>query len=138
MKFRQRERAEQQGIDISPLVDCVFLLLIFFMVTTTFVKDMQLDINRPAATSAVQTSPEAIRLYVDASGATYLDGQPVQTWVIQSRLKDLLEISANQSVLVVADGAVPARKLVDVVDQARLAGAANVAVATEAEAGGRT
>ena len=54
----------------------------------------------------------------------------MQTWVIQSRLKDLLEVSTGGSVLVVTDGNVPSQKLVEVVDQARLAGASDVGVAT--------
>lgn len=138
MKYRQRESEEQQGIDISPLIDMVFILLIFFMVSTTFVKDMDLDIDRPKASTAEPSSTKAIRIYIEGSGQTYLDGQPVQTWVIQSRLKDLLEVSTSGSVLVVTDGNVPSQKLVEVVDQARLAGASDVGVATRQEAGGRT
>lgn len=137
MKYRRREARDEQGIDISPLIDMVFILLIFFMVSTTFIKNMDLDINRPKATTAQPSSPKALRIYIDSSGQTYLQGQPVQTWVIQSRLKDLLEVSTSGTVLVVTDGNVPAQKLIAVVDQARLAGAADVAVATEREAGGR-
>ena len=59
MKYRQRESEEQQGIDISPLIDMVFILLIFFMVSTTFVKDMDLDIDRPKASTAEPSSTKA-------------------------------------------------------------------------------
>jgi biopolymer transport protein ExbD len=65
----------------------------------------------------------------------YLDGEPVQIWVIQSRVRDLLASSTNKSVLVVTDEGVPSGRLVEVVDQARLAGAEDVGVATEQEAG---
>jgi len=131
----RRKAAEDQGIDISPLIDMVFILLIFFMVSTTFVKDMDLDINRPKASSATVSSTKAIRLYIAADGSTYLDGQPIRIWMIQSRVKEMMENSSSSSVLVITDDGVPARRLVEVVDQARLAGAEDVGVATELEVG---
>ena len=134
MRFRERTDTEQR-VDISPLIDMVFILLIFFMVSTTFVKDMKLDLNRPSAATATAASTEAIRLYIDNAGDVYLDGQPVRTWVIQSRVRDLLASSTSQQVLVVTDDQVPAGKLVEVVDQARRAGADDVGVATVEEAG---
>ena len=134
MRYRDREET-QQDIDISPLIDMVFILLIFFMVTATFVKDMDLDINRPKASSSTASSSKAIRVYIDSNGDTFLDGQPIRTWVIQSRLRELLERNADGSVLVVTDENVTASRLVEVVDQCRLAGAADVGVVTEQEAG---
>jgi biopolymer transport protein ExbD len=134
--MRYREKKEDlQAIDITPMIDMVFILLIFFMVSTTFVKDMKLDLDRPAASSAVTASTKAIRLYIDSSGDTFLDGEPVQVWVIQSRLRDQLKTMTSKAVLVVTDDGVPAGKLVEVVDQARLAGATDVGVATVEEAG---
>lgn len=134
--MRYREKKEDlQAIDITPMIDMVFILLIFFMVSTTFVKDMKLDLDRPAASSAVTASTKAIRLYIDSNGDTFLDGEPVQVWVIQSRLRDQLKTMTSKAVLVVTDDGVPAGKLVEVVDQARLAGATDVGVATVEEAG---
>ena len=90
--MRNHEPAEPEAaIDMAPLIDIVFILLIFFMVTTTFVKDMKLDLERPKASSKV--------------------------------------------ILVVTDEGVPAGKLVEVIDQARLSGAESVGVATKKEAG---
>ncbi|MBS3747519.1 MAG: biopolymer transporter ExbD [Wenzhouxiangellaceae bacterium] len=134
MRFRERTD-NKQGVDISPLIDMVFILLIFFMVSTTFVKDMKLDLNRPSASTASAASTKAIRLYIDNAGDVYLDGQPVRVWVIQSRVRDLLAASTSGSVLVVTDDQVPAGRLVEVVDQARRAGAEDVGVATVDEAG---
>ena len=134
MRFRERGDTEQR-IDISPLIDMVFILLIFFMVSTTFVKDMKLELDRPTASTATLASTQAIRLYIDNAGDTYLDGQPIRVWVIQSRLRDLLSGAAQQSVLVVTDDRVPAGRLIEVVDQARRAGAQDVGVATVDEAG---
>ena len=134
--MRYRESKEQvQDLNISPLIDMVFILLIFFMVSTTFVKDMKLELDRPSASSASTASTKAIRLYIDNSGAVYLDGESIRMWVIQSRVRDLLKTKTQKSVLVVTDENVPSGKLVEVVDQARLAGATDVGVATEKEVG---
>ena len=134
MRYRTRKNTSQ-GIDISPLIDMVFILLIFFMVSTTFTKDMKIDIDRPGASSASVASTKAMRLYIDKSGETFLNGEPVRLWVIQSRLRDLLKGSTNKSVLIVTDEIVPSNRLVEVIDQARLAGAQDVGVATVSEAG---
>jgi biopolymer transport protein ExbD len=131
----QRKKDEQEGIDISPLIDMVFILLIFFMVSTTFQKDMDLKINRPKASSAAKSSSKVLRIFVAQDGSTYLDAQPVRSWMIQSRVREKLETGSSDSVLVVADDSVPTGKLVEVVDQARLAGAEDVGVATEYEVG---
>jgi len=134
IRYRKRQQ-EEQSIDLSPLIDMVFILLIFFMVSATFVKDMDLEINRPKATSSTPSSTKAIRIYIDDSGDTYLDNQPVRTWVIQSKLRDMLRTSSDSTVLVVTDEGVPAKTLIEVVDQARLAGAKDVGVVTEFEGG---
>lgn len=136
MSSRFRKSREPSGIDISPLIDMVFILLIFFMVSTTFVKDLDLDIDRPSASTAKPSSAQAIRVFIDKQGNTFVDGQPVRIWVVQSRVRELLAAGASKSVLVVTDDGVPAGKLVEVVDQARLGGATDVGVATQAEAGG--
>lgn len=135
MRSRQKPHTVQD-IDMSPLIDMVFILLIFFMVSTTFVKDMKLDIDRPQASSQTSASTKAIRVHIDKTGDVYLNGEPVHVWVLQSQLKDLLRASTQKSVLVITDTGVPSGKLVEVVDQCKLAGAKDVGVATQAEVGG--
>ncbi|MBL8496257.1 biopolymer transporter ExbD [Nitrosomonas sp. JL21] len=134
MKNNEPPEAEAV-IDMTPMIDMVFILLIFFMVTATFVKDMKLELERPKASSSVIASSKAIRLFIDRNGETYLDGEPIRVWSIQSKLRDLLNTASSKVVLVVADDGVPAGKLIEVVDQARLAGAESVGVATKKEAG---
>ena len=70
-----------------------------------------------------------------ARGRIIFDGEPVQIWTLQSRLRDHLKGNSSKSVLVVTDEVVPSGRLVEVVDQARLAGAEDIGVATSAEAG---
>ncbi|HBK54827.1 MAG TPA: biopolymer transporter ExbD [Xanthomonadales bacterium] len=135
MLRRRQTKAAEGAVDLTPMIDMTFILLIFFMVSTTFVKDMKLDIDRPGAKTQQVASTKAIRLYIDKAGEVYLDGEPVRVWAIQGRLRDQLRASTGKSVLVVTDEAVPSGRLVEVVDQARLAGAEDVGVATVAEAG---
>jgi len=135
MRYRNKQE-EEATVDISPLIDMVFILLIFFMVTTTFVKDMKLDLERPSASSASTASTKAIRVFIDQYGEIYVDNQPVRVYSLQSKLRDMLRTSTEKSVLVVTDENVAAKLVLEVVDQTRLAGATDVGVATEQESGG--
>lgn len=135
MLRRRESRSNDSAVDLTPMIDMTFILLIFFMVSTTFVKDMKIDIDRPGAQSQSVASTKAVRLYIDKQGEVYLEGEPVRTWVIQSRVRDLIRGMTQKSVLVVTDENVPSQKLIEVIDQARLAGAEDVGVATVAEAG---
>jgi biopolymer transport protein ExbD len=134
MRFRKKKELDQ-AVDISPLIDMVFILLIFFMVSTTFVKDMKLDLERPGASSASRASSKVIRVYIDNASQIFVDNQPVKVWAIQGKLRDMLRMSTEKSVLVVTDETIPVEKLVEVVDQCRLSGAKDVAVATKKEVG---
>ncbi len=134
MRFRPRKQSID-NIDVSPLIDMVFILLIFFMVTTTFVKDMKLDLNRPSAASASKASSKVIRVYIDNTNEIYIDNQPVKLWAVQSKLRDLLRGNSEKAVLVISDTSIPVERLIDVVDECRMSGAQDVAVSTTKEMG---
>ena len=135
MKQLRARRSRTQEMDISPLIDVVFILLIFFMVSTTFVKDMQLDLERPSATSGSRASSKSLRISIDRHGAIYVDDAPVKPWMLQSQVRDRLRNISEGTVLVITDRSVAAERLIEVVDQCRLAGAVDVGVITNAEAG---
>ena len=135
MKFNRRKKSTMDSVDVSPLIDMVFILLIFFMVSTTFIKDMQIDLNRPGASSSKPSSSKSIRVFIDNGERIYVDGQQVRSWVLQSKIRDMIKTQKSSSILVVTDKKVSADKLVDVVDQCRLAGVKDIGVATEAELG---
>jgi biopolymer transport protein ExbD len=126
-------RDDEAAVDISPLIDVVFILLIFFMVSTTFVKDSKLDIERPSAQSATSASTKSLRVSIDRTGAISMDNVPVRPWMVQSRVREGLASGADSSVLVITDRRVSAETLVEVVDQCRLAGAESVGVVTDLE-----
>ena len=131
-RLGQQEQREQD-IDISPLIDVVFILLIFFMVSTTFVKDAQLELERPSAQSAEPADTKSVRISIDRSGDIYLGDTPIRLWMLQGRVREELRSSSESNVLVVVDRGIAAERLIDVVDQCRLAGAKNVGVITDKE-----
>lgn len=135
MSWRRTRKAEEPGVDISPLIDMVFILLIFFMVTTTFVKDAKVELERPSAASATRASTKAIRVTIDQRGEVYVDARAVRPWMVQNRVREQLQGALERPVLIITDRRVRAEQLLEVVDQCRLAGAKDVAVATEQEAG---
>jgi biopolymer transport protein ExbD len=134
VRLRRKEQSVN-NIDVSPLIDMVFILLIFFMVTTTFVKDMKLDLDRPTAASASLLDEKVIRVYIDGNREVFIDNQPIKIWAIQSKLRDLLRSSTSKAVLVVSDTDIPVESLIDVIDECKLSGAKDVAVSTTKELG---
>ena len=135
MSRRRNAEHSDPHIDVVPLIDCILVLLIFFMVTTTFAKDAELQIERPSAKSAEPASSKALRVFIDRSLNVTINEAPVRPWMIQSRVREAISGAADKTVLVVSDRRVPAEKLVEVVDQCRLGGAKDIGVVTDAEEG---
>lgn len=125
----------QDEPNITPLIDIVFILLIFFIVTATFIKEAKVEIERPQASTAQKITAKEIRVYVDKEGNIYIDDQLVKIWALQSKIRDMLANTTNKTVLVIADKDAKVETLIEVVDQARLAGAKDVAVSTKEELG---
>jgi len=132
-RLREQAAAAEEP-NLAPLIDIVFILLIFFVVTTTFAKDLGLDIQRPAASTAVEVPTRVVRVAVSPSGEVTVDARPTSPWRLEDEVKQRLVNDLEKSVLVVADTAVEAGKLVQIMDACRRAGANNVALAVE-EAG---
>lgn len=130
---RYRRHREGEELNISPLIDMTFLLLIFFMVSATFVRENELEIERPGAASATEAEAGSVRVTLDRRGGLFVDGRPVQPWMIQSYVRERLARTGVSSVLVVVDGTVRSEVLVEVIDDCRLAGARDVGVAVEEE-----
>jgi len=133
MKRNWAQENDEASIDMSPLIDMVFILLIFFMVSTTFVKDMKLELSRPSASSAKPASTKSLRIYVDRFQNVYLNNQKVQTWTLQGKIRDMLKRDRTQSLLVITDQKVQVDRVIEVVDQARLAGVSDIGIATKGE-----
>ena len=125
---------EASGVDISPLIDCVFILLIFFIVTTTFVEETGVEVDKPQAASAVNLEKNSILLAVTENGEIVYGGRDIGLAGVQPLVKRMLQ-QEDLPVIIQADKNVAAGIFVQVIDEAKLAGATKVSVATRANAG---
>ncbi len=128
--FAQRER-RGSIIDIAPLVDIVFLLLIFFMISSRFLKPV-VELELPEAKTADRADRSGVVVSIDASGGVFLDGGSVAPDDLPGALKAAIEAKNRTDVLLRADGATPFRYFVRVMDEARQAGATTVNIEHEA------
>ena len=117
--------------NVGPLIDIVFILLIFFVVTTTFARDLGLDVERPSASSATDQPPNIVRVAVGRGGELAVDGIPTSSWRLGAEVEDRISDHTEKSVLVVADQSIDAKTLVEVMDTCRQAGATQVAIAVD-------
>ncbi|MGD8835205.1 MAG: biopolymer transporter ExbD [Desulfobacteraceae bacterium] len=117
------------GLNMTPLIDMVFILLVFFVVNTSFVKETGVEIQRPSAKSAVKQEQATILIAVNHQGEIWIDKQRVDLRALRGHIERLHAESPEGSVVVLADNASETGVVMQVVDQARLAGIAKVAVA---------
>lgn len=124
-----RMRSKEVDINMSPLIDLVFLLLIFFMVTTSFVRETGIDVQRPSASSATLTENGNILVAVSSEGTIHFDGRRIDIRSLRSHITRALAENPEGSVVIVADKVSYTGKVIQVMDQCRLAGAKRVSVA---------
>lgn len=126
----KRDRAVSAVVDITPMIDIVFILLVFFLVTATFVRDTGVRVQRPQAVSQRILEPTAMRVSIAPSGTVYTEGRQVTLEQLSDRVRAFVQAERHRSVIVIPDQTVPSGRLVEVLDTARLAGAQDVAIAT--------
>ena len=130
-RFRQMTADDdgQTGIDISPLIDCVFILLIFFIVTTTFVEETGVEVDKPQAASSVILEKTSILIALTGKGEVVYGGREIGISGVQPLVKRMLQ-KEEVPVVVQADSVAQSGLLVRVIDEAKLAGAVKVSIAT--------
>jgi biopolymer transport protein ExbD len=132
MKVRRHAAPpEDTGIDLTPMLDVIFIMLIFFIVTTTFVREAGIQINRPAAETAVKQEQSNILVAISPEGEIWIDGQRVDIRELRGLIRKLKSENPEAAVIIQADRDARAGLLVQAMDQARLAGVRDVAVAAE-------
>ena len=122
------------GVNLTPLIDVVFILLIFFVVTSSFVKEAGIDVSRPSAQTAVRQERGNIIVAINANGEIWIDKRAVDPRSVRTHVERLHAENPEGSVVIVADKALPLEQVVDVMDQVRLAGVSHVAIAATTEA----
>ncbi|MEL6949618.1 MAG: biopolymer transporter ExbD [Pseudomonadota bacterium] len=130
MKRRIHSNEEEAEINITPMLDVVFILLIFFIVTTSFVKELGVDLSRPSnePPKDVEVS-EVIAIKIDRTGTITIKNRETDIRAVRANIESALAIKPDASVVVAADREADAGILVRVVDQARVAGAQRVSLA---------
>jgi len=123
------EQAER-GVDVNmaPLIDCVFLLLIFFIVTTVFVEETGVEIQKPQATSAEDLDKHSILIALMADGKVVFGGREIGVNGVRGIVARQLR-QKEAPVIILADGDARTSPLVDVIDECKLAGAKQVSIA---------
>jgi len=129
-----RSSAEQNSeIDMTPMLDIVFIMLIFFIVTASSVKESGINVNRPTAQSAEKDVKGNIIVSIKPSGEVWIDKQVVDIRAVRANIARLHAENPLGTVIIAADREAKTHALVQVMDQIRLAGVANAAIATESD-----
>ncbi|THB67427.1 MAG: biopolymer transporter ExbD [Gammaproteobacteria bacterium] len=118
-------------INLTPMLDIVFIMLIFFIVTTSFIKESGIDINRPSAKTSVTKERTNAIVGIKRNGEIWIDKRQVDIRAVRSHVEQLLTETPNPSVVIAADKDVKAGIMVAVMDQVRMAGVENVSIATQ-------
>ncbi len=124
-------QAEEGEIDITPMLDVVFIMLIFFIVTASFVKESGIEVNRPDATTA-QSKPRAnILIAINDMGEIWINKRKVDESQVRANIERMHAENPQGTVVIQADEEAKTRQLVAVMDAARQAGVYDVSLATE-------
>jgi biopolymer transport protein ExbD len=134
MRRKRRHAGEEAEINITPMLDIVFIMLIFFIVTTSFVKEVALDLNRPSSEPQEEKRiSEVITIRIQANGQVEVGDRPVDIRAVRANVEgELATRGFDTPVVVIADRAADSGLMVRVIDQARMAGAGKVSLAAMA------
>ncbi len=133
---RRRDRHDNDPqINLTPMIDMVFILLIFFLVASSFVKEAGIEVNRPVAQTAQTQGRGTIRIALSETGEIWMERRPIDIRAVRANVERMLAESPEASVVVLADTTAHTGLLVQVMDQVRLAGVNDIAVAARQQEG---
>jgi biopolymer transport protein ExbD len=134
MNFRPRGE-EEVDVNLTPLIDVVFLLLIFFMVSTTFIRESESELTLPEASAEVREDPlDVIEIAIDANGRYFVNGTAListQLAVVRQALSDVRPTDAEPVVIISADAEASHQSVVTVMDAARQIGLTRITFPTK-------
>jgi biopolymer transport protein ExbD len=132
MRYRKAivDAEEVSDINVSPLIDMVFILLIFFIVTTVFVEETGTDVDKPQAASAVNLEKNSILLALTSKGQIVYGGKEIGVGGVRPLVRRLTQ-QESMPVIIQVDKNANAGLLVRVIDESKLGGAKNVSIAAE-------
>lgn len=133
---RTFNRAEDDAsIDMTPMLDVVFIMLIFFIVTTSFVKEAGVEVNRPSAQTGTSRESSNIMIAIRPNGEIWMDKRQVDIRSVRANIERMRAENPEGTVVVLADEASNTGLLVEVIDQVRMGGINDVSIATSNGAG---
>ena len=135
MARRHAAREDDTEINITPMLDIVFIMLIFFIVTTSFIRETGIDPKRPDAVTAARQDRGNILIAISATGQIWMDKRQVELESVRQRIEQARNESPESTVVIIADERSETGILIDLMDQVRLGGILNISVA--AQAGGQ-
>ncbi len=127
-------RDEETEINMTPMLDIVFIMLIFFIVTTSFVKESGISVNRPKAETAEQKHQKNLFIGLKPNGEIWINKRMVDIRSVRANVERILAEVPIEAVIIQADKKAAAGLLVQVMDQVQLAGIRNVSIAADTEA----
>ncbi|TIH15924.1 biopolymer transporter ExbD [Marinifilum sp. JC120] len=128
-RFPRNARSHRSEINMTPLIDMVFILLIFFIVTTSFVREAGVDVQRPSAQSAETKEKANVILGLTGEGQIFVEGRPLDIRSVRAYMERFLAETPDGSVVIVADKSSMTGETVQLLDQCRLAGVRNISIA---------
>ncbi len=131
MRRRSRRKSEEQGLDLTPMMDIVFIMLIFFIVTTSFVKETGVDVNRPNAETAERDEKGNILVAITQNNEIWIDKRRIDLKAVRANIERLKIEYPEGSVIIQADKEARSGLLVETMDQIRLAGVQNISIAAK-------
>ncbi len=131
MRRRRSKTLDEAEVNLTPMLDVVFILLIFFIVTASFVKESGIDINRPAAATAVRKERGNILVAITPTGQIWIDRRQVDVRAVRANIERLHAENPQGAVVIQADRDSKNGLLVEVMDAAKLAGVENISIAAE-------
>ncbi len=129
MDFEGRARIHSH-LDIAPLIDIVFLLLVFFMLTSTFLVPEAIELELPESSSASVTETMPIVVSLDKTGQLALNGEVIGLEQLQMAIEPLLKQDTESAITLKSDAHTEVQQLLKVMDEIRAAGGSNIALAT--------
>ncbi len=127
---KTRPRYQLQA-PLTSLIDIVFLLLIYFLLTTNFIVEEGINVKLPNANASAPRIKQEITVYIDRDGRTFMGSEPVPMDQLYSRIKEMIDGSSDRLVVVKADKTIILNTAVNVMDIAKAAGASRLCLATE-------
>jgi len=121
---------EEVEINMTPMLDVVFIMLIFFIVSTSFVRETGVEVNRPLAESSEKLPQNAILVAITNNNQIWIDKHRIDTRAVRRNIERLLAENPDSTVIIQADESAPTGTLIKVLDQSKLAGAKNIAVSS--------